>query len=134
MVTKDTTTVITKTTKPKVIVQTKKLKTSEENTANTSSFCKPHKYQWIWKLVIILLLITNLIITFMSYLTNREMLRFSVMSNGGIENYQMIQSLYMTPAFQQASTLSIYQLSNRIEETLTSAQLQIEEQNNVLPY
>lgn len=52
------------------------------------------------------------------------------MSNGGLENYQMLQKLYISPAFQQASTLSIYQLINRVEETLVTTQATTENQTN----
>jgi hypothetical protein len=44
------------------------------------------------------------------------------MSNGGTENYQMLKTLYASPAFQQAATLNIYQLIDQVEQTLASAQ------------
>jgi hypothetical protein len=126
MVVKESSKVITKTTKPKVIIQTKKLNEPAPSTLSTPS----HKGKWIWKAIICLLLIINLSIGFLNYLTSREQLRFTIMSNGGLENYQMLQKLYISPAFQQASTLSIYQLINRVEETLVTTQATTENQTN----
>jgi len=125
MATKETSSVLTKTTKPSVIVQTQKVgraSFSEESAFRT--FCKG---RWIWKALVILLLLVNAAISFLSYLTVKEHFRFTLMSNGGVENYQMLKVLYASPAFQQASTLSIYQLIERIDQTLASVQSQTEE-------
>jgi hypothetical protein len=70
----------------------------------------------------VVLLLLNAIIGFLTYLTTKEQFRFTIMSSGGLENYQMLQNLYASPAFQQASTLSIYQLIERIDQTLASVQ------------
>lgn len=126
MVVKEASDVLTKTTKPQVIIQTKKL--NEDPDPSEKTRCgHSHGGKWMWKLFIVLLLLINMVFSFLAYFNSKEQLRFTIMSNGGIENYQMLQTLYKDPAFQQASTLSIYQLMERIHQTLASVQTQGEE-------
>lgn len=48
----------------------------------------------------------------------KEQQNFTIMSNGGVENYEMLKSIYSTPEFETASTLSVYQLIDRVNQTL----------------
>jgi hypothetical protein len=127
MVVKNTETddVVVKTTKPKVIVQTKSLDSALPVAAThlpQDPCSHHHKGKGIWKILIILLLGANLIVSILNYRASKEQQDFTMMSNGGRENYQMLKNLYESPAFQQASTLSIYQLVEKVNQTLASAQ------------
>jgi len=115
--------VVTKTTKPKVIIQTKKLHENLEDFSSLSGKKAGRVGSLVFKVVVLLLLLANAVFSFLSYVTTREEFRFTVLSNGGLENYQMLKTLYASPAFQQANTLSIYQLMERVEQTLTATQV-----------
>jgi hypothetical protein len=123
--TKTATSTVVKTTKPKVVVQTKNLNEPLPFTvAKVADTHHHHKGGRIWKILILLVVLANLIVSSCSYQIIKEQQAFTISSNGGAENYQMLKNLYESPSFQQASTLSIYQLVERVDQTLAAAQNQ----------
>jgi hypothetical protein len=114
-------TVVAKTTKPKVVVQTKKLNEPLPHAyvpVNEPCCHRPHVGKRIGKVLIIILLLANLFFSYLIYKNVQEQQVFLVNSNGGKENYEMLKNIYSTPEFQQASTMSVYQLVERINQTL----------------
>lgn len=69
-------------------------------------------------------MLANLGLAYYTYTMVSEQQQFVIDSNGGKENYQMLKDIYSTPQFQQASTLSVYQLIERVDQTLASAAAQ----------
>jgi hypothetical protein len=117
-------TVVARTTKPKVVIQTKKLSDQLPSAyfpANETCGHKCHKGKWVWKVVLLLILLANLGLAYCSYKIIYEQQQFTISSNGGKENYKMLKDIYSTPQFQQASTLSVYQLIERVDQTLATA-------------
>jgi hypothetical protein len=117
-------TVVARTTKPKVVIQTKKLSDQLPPAyfpANETCGHKCHKGRWVWKVILLLILLANLGLAYCTYKMIYEQQQFVISSNGGKENYQMLKDIYSTPQFQQASTLSVYQLIERVDQTLASA-------------
>ncbi|MDR2415872.1 MAG: hypothetical protein LBD75_04665 [Candidatus Peribacteria bacterium] len=121
-------TVVARTTKPKVVIQTKRLSDQLPSayTLAPEPCCghKCHKGKWIWKVLLLLVLLANLGLAYCTYKMICEQQQFVINSNGGQENYNMLKDIYATPEFQQASTLSVYQLMERVEQTLTAASQQ----------
>lgn len=120
------TTVVARTTKPKVVIQTKKL-TEQLPVSHFSTNepcgqkCHNHEGKWVLKVILLLILLVNLGLMYCIYQIVHEQQQFVISSNGGKENYNMLKDIYSTPQFQQASTLSVYQLIERVEQSLNSA-------------
>jgi hypothetical protein len=124
--------VVTKTTQPKVIVQTKSLHepTSFVTSKVADGCCQGKcKGKCIRKLISGLAILIILVLSILGYCKLRdihnlvvEQQTFLINSNGGVENYNTLKQLYATPEFQQASSLSVYQLAERVQQTLQAVQ------------
>jgi hypothetical protein len=79
--------------------------------------------------VVFLLVLVNLFFTLWMFWMLRdqqalieEQQAFQVLSNGGLENYQQMKAIYATPEYQQATSIGVYQLMERVNQTLASVQ------------
>jgi len=108
--------VVKKITPPKVIVETR---TTHEKIPTSKTTCKCSG-KMIFKILITLILLCNLVVTILCCKALKQQNNFQILENGGKENHKMLKEIYNTPEFQQASTIGIYQLIERINQTLAT--------------
>ncbi|MDR0281966.1 MAG: hypothetical protein LBI53_01205 [Candidatus Peribacteria bacterium] len=99
---------------PKVIVETRTTNPTHKNTCCRCTGNIPRK------ILILLILLCNVIVTILCYKALKQQNNFQILENGGKENHRMLKEVYNTPEFQKASTIGIYQLIERINQTLTT--------------
>ena len=123
---------ITKTTKPKVVVETKSFH-SEKIPVQNNTECKCNCKKGVWKLITKILfgliIITNFILLCVVLNIVKEQRNFTITTSGGTENYELLKEIYNTPEYQQIATTDIYQFIETINQSLS--QFQENTQNNI---
>jgi len=107
-------TVTKKITPPKVIVETRTTNPTHKNT------CCKCTGNILRKILILLILLCNLVVTILCCKALKQQNHFQILENGGKENHRMLKEVYNTPEFQKASTIGIYQLIERVNQTLST--------------
>lgn len=131
--------VVAKTTKPKVIVETKTIRAlpteSLSTGCSTTGGCCGGKCKGVGKVVVklvfALLTIANFVLLCVALSSLKSQQNFTLLSNGGAENYAALKEIYATPEYQSIATSEIYKMVDNITQTIAAAQSA--DQNTVAP-
>ncbi|MDR2541206.1 MAG: hypothetical protein LBD11_05595 [Candidatus Peribacteria bacterium] len=117
--------VVAKTTKPKVVVETKSFQPIVEEALPTCG-CYNGKYKRAWKavfkLLFALLMIANFVLLCVALSSLKSQQNFTLLSNGGEENYEALKAIYATPEYQSIATSEIYKMVDSINQTIATTQ------------
>ncbi|MDR0606969.1 MAG: hypothetical protein LBG52_01140 [Candidatus Peribacteria bacterium] len=117
--------VITKTTKPRVVVERKSLSAVSATPLPTPECChKSGKKAWNvgLKVFFILLTIANFVLLCGVLSVIKSQQQFQILSNGGKENYEAFKNIYATPEYQSLVTTEVYRMIDNISQTIAENQ------------
>ncbi|MDR3168233.1 MAG: hypothetical protein LBU27_00255 [Candidatus Peribacteria bacterium] len=117
--------VVTKTTKPRVVVETKSLSTASAVAAPMAGCCNGHeKKGWkaVFKVFFILLTIANFVLLCIALSAIKSQQHFQILNSGGEENYESRKNVYATPEYQSLMTAEIYRVIDNIHQSVTQNQ------------
>ncbi|MDR0860350.1 MAG: hypothetical protein LBO09_05250 [Candidatus Peribacteria bacterium] len=115
--------VVAKTTKPKVVVETKSFHPVVEESLPTCG-CYNGKCKRAWKgllkLLFALLTIANFVLLCVALSALKNQQNFTLLTNGGAENYETLKAIYNTPEYQSIMTAEIYKMVENINQTVAA--------------
>jgi hypothetical protein len=117
--------VVTKTTKPRVVVETKSLSATPAVSVPMAGCCNGHgksPCKVVCIVLFVLLTIANFVLLCVALSTIRSQQQFQILNSGGKENYETLKSVYNTPEYQSLMTADIYRMIDNINQSVSQNQ------------